>query len=477
MVVKEAAARTQQLAGLAKSLAQDTGDVVDGVFIWRESHFAFLFVLKRFFASAREIYLLQGTDQHAMALRLFRFLRSGHVPAHHDDPQFKKYFVGQGNNNTLIEQILAERGFTPVPVTEKKKPGAFYLPTFQWAQDHCRLDYSLFATTLKRHKGRPFLVNHCKGIRITEKVGMLASLEQEFGFKNLPAWYPKTLHVLSTNSMKNSEEGLPEAKWVYKPRANNCGRGIELFGSTRALLDFIANEKKTDGIVQLYIERPLLVRGRKFDVRMYLLIARTEPFLSFYCPVGYCRLCVNAYKSNNFDDVTMHLTNQAVQKTLKGMYKETKEDTTWTFEQMEAHLVENGRVEAGFVAREFLPKVKAIMVTLSGIVRQQVLPLVGTFDLFGCDFFLDDQLQLYLLEVNSNPAIYTDTQVLKDIIPTVLREAIDIVDAAHVPTANKPFCDQPWFECLIDESRNFQWDKTGTLPKKRKDLQARELWR
>lgn len=61
-----------------------------------------------------------------------------------DSPEQKKYFVGMGNNNALIEQILQERGFTPAEspdrVMSKKPPPP---PSFQWAQDHCRIDFTL----------------------------------------------------------------------------------------------------------------------------------------------------------------------------------------------------------------------------------------------------------------------------------------------------------------------------------------------
>ncbi|CAD7940529.1 unnamed protein product [Amoebophrya sp. A120] len=518
MVVKECPIKIPQLVPLTRSLDQETEDRVEGTFTWKENQLSYMFAVKKFYATAHEIYVSHGSDQQAMALRLFRYLRANALPAapsvpaigsdtttappegasatagalasttggnanpenatvaavsqpvttpvpSYEDPLNKKYFVGQGNNPGLIEQILQDRGFTPA--TSSKKP---CFPTFQWAQDHGRLDFSLLSMTPRllasKGKGRPYLANHCKGIRITEKVGMLASLEQEFGWKNLPPWYPKTFHVLSLASSKNVEQlDLPaDARWVYKPRASNCGRGIMLFSSTKALRDYIATEKKTDGIVQLYIERPLLVQGRKFDIRMYFLVARTQPFLSFYCPHGYCRLCVNPYESANFDDLTMHLTNQAIQKTLRESYQETKEDTTWTFAQLEEHLVETARVNPGWVAEEFLPKVKLILVALSRIVRAQVMPLVGCFDLFGCDFFLDDALNVYLFEVNSNPAIYTDTAVLKNLIPAVIRETIDIVDRAHVPNNQKPFSDQQWFETLIDESRNFQFGPERLKP-------------
>lgn len=182
----------------------------------------------------------------------------------------------------------------------------------------------------------------------------------------------------------------PDAKWVFKPRANSCGRGIQVFASGRSLLEFVTTEKKTDGICQVYIERPLLVHNRKFDIRMYLLVARTSPFVAYYSRRGYARLCIGEY-TDNFDDLTIHLTNQAVQKRLSATYKQTKEDTTWDFEHLEENLVSEGRVPAGWINERFLPKVEEIMQILSGIIKKQVQPFVGTYDLLGCDFFLDSK--------------------------------------------------------------------------------------
>ena len=35
----------------------------------------------------------------------------------------------------------------------------------------------------------------------------------------------------------------------------------------------------------------------------------------------------------------------------------------------------------------------------------------GCFELFGLDIMLDEDLKPYLIEINTNPAIFTDTQV------------------------------------------------------------------
>lgn len=57
-----------------------------------------------------------------------------------------------------------------------------------------------------------------------------------------------------------------------------------------------------------YIQQPLLLEGKKFDVRSYLLIACTAPYVLFFAQ-GYVRLtCVNYDAAS--DDLTVHLTNQ-----------------------------------------------------------------------------------------------------------------------------------------------------------------------
>jgi D-alanine-D-alanine ligase-like ATP-grasp enzyme len=44
----------------------------------------------------------------------------------------------------------------------------------------------------------------------------------------------------------------------------------------------------------------------------------------------------------------------------------------------------------------------------------------GFYELLGCDFILDEQLNPYLLEINSNPALFTDTNVLKQVITPLI---------------------------------------------------------
>lgn len=61
-------------------------------------------------------------------------------------------------------------------------------------------------------------------------------------------------------------------------------------------------------IVQRYIERPLLVEKKKFDIRSYMIISSTIPFMVFYHK-GYVRVTCEEYQLDSFD-LSLHLTNQ-----------------------------------------------------------------------------------------------------------------------------------------------------------------------
>lgn len=57
-----------------------------------------------------------------------------------------------------------------------------------------------------------------------------------------------------------------------------------------------------------YIQNPLLLDGKKFDVRAYLLVACAAPYMVFFGH-GYARLTLNLYDPHS-QDLSGHLTNQ-----------------------------------------------------------------------------------------------------------------------------------------------------------------------
>lgn len=115
--------------------------------------------------------------------------------------------------------------------------------------------------------------------------------------------------------------------FIVKPNKGCEGRGIRI---TRSPLDVLSTEERTSAgecLIQSYVDRPLLVEGRKFDLRLYVLLtAITQPHGStnncdgihlFVHRRGLVRMCVSTYAAPTDANCALsstHLTNYAVNK-------------------------------------------------------------------------------------------------------------------------------------------------------------------
>nr|XP_015822474.2 protein polyglycylase TTLL10 isoform X1 [Nothobranchius furzeri] len=238
------------------------------------------------------------------------------------------------------------------------------------------------------------------------------------------------------------QEGEKEDRmWICKPTDKNRGRGITLLrgqedvDALRLKIQEL-EEKPTKRViphqeqayvVQHYILNPLLLNGRKFDVRSYLLIACTAPFMVFFHH-GYVRLTCDVYDPKS-KDLSTHLTNQYIQKK-HPLYSVQKEDTVWSMEKFNAYVNYKFQVAKSlprdWVLGAFAKRMQQIMIQCFQAAKSKLSNRLGFFDLFGCDFIIDEDFKVWLLEVNCNPALHTDCKVLQEVIPSTVQETLDL---------------------------------------------------
>uniref|UniRef100_A0A669QVE0 Tubulin tyrosine ligase like 10 n=1 Tax=Phasianus colchicus TaxID=9054 RepID=A0A669QVE0_PHACC len=234
-----------------------------------------------------------------------------------------------------------------------------------------------------------------------------------------------------------------EEMWICKPSCSNQGRGIFLLKNPEAVTTLQAKLYSSEGdlprkrvpcgashtrIVQRYIDQPLLLEGKKFDVRSYLLIACTAPYVLFFAQ-GYVRLTCGNYDATS-DDLTVHLTNQYVQKK-NSLYSQLKDETVWQMEHFNSYINEkfgktNG-LPQDWVFTVFTKRMQQIMLQCFLAAKHKLDRKLGYFDLIGCDFLIDENFKVWLLEMNANPALHTNCKVLRDIIPSIIYESLDLV--------------------------------------------------
>lgn len=136
------------------------------------------------------------------------------------------------------------------------------------------------------------------------------AMQKKFGKKYF-AFMPETFNFpadarqLKMRIRKCNNNNNP-ALWICKPPRGSQGNGIILARDFKEIPERISNT-----IVQRYITNPLLVRGLKFDLRIYLLITSIDPIKLYLYEDGLVRFATREFSldKEHLCDKFRHLTN------------------------------------------------------------------------------------------------------------------------------------------------------------------------
>ena len=168
--------------------------------------------------------------------------------------------------------------------------------------------------------------------REKEKVQRLEMLAREEAMENSKSLVPlghDSLHrihqiLCQLRSVGRAQSGLNgkgnDAKnlWIVKPAAKSRGRGISTFADLPKLLKYIEAGSGFSGqwIVQKYMENPLIIAKRKFDLRQWVVVTNWNPLTIWMFEECYARFSAQDYTvlDDQLDNSYVHLVNNSITK-------------------------------------------------------------------------------------------------------------------------------------------------------------------
>ncbi|XP_017773806.1 PREDICTED: probable tubulin polyglutamylase TTLL2, partial [Nicrophorus vespilloides] len=241
---------------------------------------------------------------------------------------------------------------------------------------------------------------------------------------NLPLEYTKLAaecNRIRLISSGDELEGFYEDKpiWICKPVAQSQGRGIFLFRKLSEL------NYDTNTIVQKYIEKPLLIGGYKFDLRLYVCIPSYHPLTIYMYQEGLVRFGTDKFSLNDLSNPYRHLTNSSINKLGPG-YAEMKDrigsGCKWTLKQLRRYFQ-----QAKIFDWLLWHKISALVVLTLLSHVSDVPQTTNCFDFFGFDVLIDDLLKPWLLEVNLSPALSYDCDADRAVKKPMLHDMFDLL--------------------------------------------------
>lgn len=197
----------------------------------------------------------------------------------------------------------------------------------------------------------------------------------------------------------------------------------------------LCGEIKKPVIVQSYIHNPLLLAGRKFDFRIYMLVASVNPLTVFYHD-GFLRVSFYEYDVHS-NEKGMHLTNtaqsnKAIKKAVKEGMNETELQSLqfWNLTKFTDHLVELGKVESRDWLDEYLrPQFQHAMQHLVRMTQHKFYQISSPHQLMGVDFMLDDDLNLWFIEANIGPELKDSPKEKAELVTRMVHDMLEITSA------------------------------------------------
>ncbi|NWJ03749.1 TTLL9 polyglutamylase, partial [Crypturellus undulatus] len=300
-----------------------------------------------------------------------------------------------------------------------------------------------------------YLVKNLKRFRkqLERKAGKLEATKCDFFPKTFEM--PLEYHMFVEEFRKN-----PGTTWIMKPVGRSQGKGIFLFRKLKDIIDWrkvrttlffwgmsdwnfalsllfkpllLLDGLRTDDqkdetqvevyVAQRYIENPYLIGGRKFDLRVYVLVTSYIPLKVWLYRDGFARFSNTRFTLNSIDDHYVHLTNVAVQRTAPDY--DPEKGCKWMIQRLRQYLTAKHGAD---VVEVLFADMDNIFIKSLQSVQKVIISDKHCFELYGYDILIDQDLKPWLIEVNASPSLAASSQEDYELKCDLLDDTLHTVD-------------------------------------------------
>ena len=421
----------------------------------------------------------------------------------------KSYMILPGNNSKLISTCMERRNsvwvpsdkFNTFPVSFIWRPVSVdsdfsknencILNHLEFNREICNKMY-LFANIFKYCERFPKIGNIFSFIPLSIIIPIKSRYdvysEQLLGFKRLFDKIPSIIYkyakpevysdlfkifILSNHIGEKTQINLPESMyagqnmWLIKPVNFNRGRFISIENDYHKIVSSIEKLRNNNGnnnnnldftylIIQKYIEKPLLFEGKKFDIRIWVLYIGNKPDFVYIFKEGHLKITCENYSIFS-NEGFVHLTNYSVQK-YHNEFGEREKGNEISYQQFQDEL--NTKHYGIDFRKEIYPKICKIIKIAFNSVKERInfLNRKNCFELFGCDFLIDENYDPFLIEINTNPGLEESSPLIAKLTHRLIDDLLKLIVDKSPELSTSKLKGKPFHVEGYDDNENM-WER------------------
>ena len=234
--------------------------------------------------------------------------------------------------------------------------------------------------------------------------------------------------------------------FIAKPTIGGEGDGIFLITKLSDLPSKSSFVGTPQLVIQEYINNPLIIDNKKFDLRIFVLIASVEPLIAFVADEGLARFATEEYQpvnKENLKNVFMHLTNYSLNKLCpKFIFSEELTEihsgSKRSLSSLWKSLIKLG-YDVGMIQEKIRELISKFLKSIHAFILYHYKSTFGKeygkcYQVIGFDVLLDENLKPWLLEINNNPSFsifHDDVSLERNIKETIGQQNEEKKEVKH----------------------------------------------